>query len=972
MSTQFDKHKSDKIPFVKIGKPNKTGHKTIKNKTKKTKKNKTIYSPELIDKYKDLIQQTNENKQWSQSHSIKPDYWKLSNRKSSSGWIDKTFGTYRIKKQLDNYDEELDKNKNVKLFIHQKFLKDFLQPSSPYRGLLLYHGLGSGKSCSSISIAEGLKEFYPVYVLTPKSLQLNFKNELKKCGNVLYQLNQHWDFMKIDMENKEEVDFFMDTYHISKKRLLKFGGLWINNMEQPVNYNHLDNEERIQINQQIDEQIENDYKFIAYNGLRLNKINQMIENSETGNIFDNCVVVIDEVHNLVSTIANNSKIGTLLYKLLLEAKNVKIVLLTGTPIINYPHEIAIISNILRGLIKQYTIKIKTKGKIDIIHLENILTQINTIDQFFIEPRNNTIKITRNPYHFSNHYKEHNYLGVLQYNNEMLEKEWLETIKLILIENKYQLVDKIVEEDFKALPDIKKDFNHYFIDTNTNCVKNHILFKKRILGTISYYSGASQDLYPDINAINIVEIPLSDYQFKKYEVVRNIERELEGKSKSKNKSKDEDSFSSYYKVFSRMLSNFVFPEKIYRPYTQKLVNEIDIIDDAGNDQDDDIIDEPDVNFSKLKLKAWNSLVKEKDHLLTLDKLTLYSPKIKKMIENINNSPGNVFIYSQFKTLEGINTIALALQTNGYAPLKIGKNSDGDYIELFDNPEDIMKPKYAIFEGSDAEKDLLIKIFNNQLELLPTTLRNSLLQRDTNNLHGNLLKIMLATSSGAEGIHLENIRQVHITEPYWNPIRIEQVIGRAVRYKSHIHLPRNERNVDIFIYISIFTQNQLDNASFTLKTRDTNPIKQLDNTLPDVLVPTQYPCFTSDQHIFYVAYKKEKITKEFFSLMKEAAVDCNLNAIQNEDIKCFTFGSKVTDQDYSYIPNIKLDEGIAYQQQQQQKTQITGKKIMYNKQIYILSEDDGIVYDYHSWIGDSGKGNKAIIVGYLKGSQIEFLT
>ena len=73
----------------------------------------------------------------------------------------------------------------------------------------------------------------------------------------------------------------------------------------------------------------------------------------------------------------------------------------------------------------------------------------------------------------------------------------------------------------------------------------------------------------------------------------------------------------------------------------------------------------------------------------------------IIDKLNcTKKGNVFIYSQFKTLEGINTIALVLKTNGYSQFKLGKNNDGEYIQIYDSEDDIFKPKYAIFEGSDT--------------------------------------------------------------------------------------------------------------------------------------------------------------------------------------------------------------------------------------------------------------------------------
>jgi hypothetical protein len=47
-----------------------------------------------------------------------------------------------------------DMSKNSKeLFEHQKIVRDYLLAETPYRGLLFYHGLGSGKTCSSIAVA---------------------------------------------------------------------------------------------------------------------------------------------------------------------------------------------------------------------------------------------------------------------------------------------------------------------------------------------------------------------------------------------------------------------------------------------------------------------------------------------------------------------------------------------------------------------------------------------------------------------------------------------------------------------------------------------------------------------------------------------------------------------------------------------------------------------------------------------------
>lgn len=76
---------------------------------------------------------------------------------------------------------------NFDLLTHQLVIRKYLNLYTPYRGLLLFHGLGSGKTCTSIGVAEGMKSEKGIVLMTPASLKMNFFNELKKCGDVLYK-----------------------------------------------------------------------------------------------------------------------------------------------------------------------------------------------------------------------------------------------------------------------------------------------------------------------------------------------------------------------------------------------------------------------------------------------------------------------------------------------------------------------------------------------------------------------------------------------------------------------------------------------------------------------------------------------------------------------------------------------------------------------------------------------------------------
>ena len=80
------------------------------------------------------------------------------------------------------------------------------------------------------------------------------------------------------------------------------------------------------------------YQFISYNGLRPSHITSLTKGGKI-NPFDNAVIIVDEAHNLVSRIVNKlersqSSTSTSIYELLMKADNTKIILLSGTPIIN--------------------------------------------------------------------------------------------------------------------------------------------------------------------------------------------------------------------------------------------------------------------------------------------------------------------------------------------------------------------------------------------------------------------------------------------------------------------------------------------------------------------------------------------------------------------------------------------------------------------------------------------------------------
>jgi len=128
----------------------------------------------------------------------------------------------------------------------------------------------------------------------------------------------------------------------------------------------------------------------------------------------------------------------------------------------------------------------------------------------------------------------------------------------------------------------------------------------------------------------------------------------------------------------------------------------------------------------------------------------SPKIKRVIRDIKNGPGKTIVYSNYIG-------------SGITPLKDELTSQGYSVGTFTG------------QDTKSEKEKAIMDYNN-----------------------DKLDVLLLSASGGEGLDLKGTRQIQILEPHWNESRIEQVIGRGIRYKSHEHLPRREQNVQVKYY------------------------------------------------------------------------------------------------------------------------------------------------------------------------------
>ena len=1043
-----------------------------------------------------------------------------------------------------------DDSASVELLIHQKIVRDYLNIYSPYRGLLLFHGLGSGKTCSSIAIAEGLKTFKRIVVMTPASLRMNYIEEMKsKCGDLMYKKNQYWEFIS-SSGNPEltrvlsQILMFPDEKFVTTK-----GGAWMVNVTKPSNYEtELTPSQRLRVDQQIDEMIHMKYEFINYNGLRAEKLKSMTD-GYTHNPFDNAVVVIDEAHNFVSRIVNKLKNPTSmayrLYHFLLSAQNAKVVLLTGTPIINYPNEIAVLFNILRGNIDNWVFTIGDSGgaKLGMDAFKTIFGLTAGVagtgtgagrkaagggggaagafargiglsfDHMDYNARTKKLMITRNPFGFVRDYDavSSKYRGVIRRGDPaaiMSEDggaassaagggagvsviDTTSTDNGLLSDAAFEraIVQKLREHGisvvsassskqtpFTALPDKLDEFNGYFIDPSTLEFKNRDLFIRRILGLTSYFRSAQEKLLPTYDSatnFHLVEVEMSDYQFAIYSRVRDLERKQESDMKKKAKKRGAgaagagkkgagggegggegiyDDVSSTYRIFSRAFCNFVFPPSIRRPLpnddsaaaseinksaalggvpdagimgetheTAEMLaariarsmergsggggsgagakrgrkpkgatggdegegegevmdeNMLDGVTFEGDDEDEgemvitgehsDAVaasmaaeggrvagtaasgkksgtgaggkEERKAQYNVAIVKAMRDLKVSAGSFLIPDELATYSPKFLHLLHNIldRQHVGLHLVYSQFRTLEGIGILKIILETNGFSQFKLGKSSGGDWI-IDMTAEEQERPCFALYTGSETaeEKEIIRNIFNSKWKNVPKTITDQLNARTTNNMYGEVIKILMITASGAEGINLRNVRYVHITEPYWHPVRTEQIIGRARRICSHIDLPEELRTVDVFLYIMRFSARQV-----ATENDESLNIRMNDKSKTDGVTP-----MSTDQSLYEISNIKERITRQILTAVKESSFDCMIHATagSKERLNCYSFGMGVSEESLAYQPNIATEEDDKTQKLNKKTTSVKLRKLVVNGKEYAEDPDTHIIYD-----------------------------
>jgi hypothetical protein len=236
----------------------------------------------------------------------------------------------------------------------------------------------------------------------------------------------------------------------------------------------------------------------------------------------------------------------------------------------------------------------------------------------------------------------------------------------------------------------------------------------------------------------------------------------------------------------------------------------------------------------------------DDIFGMDKIKDYAPKIGSMLEKLQASQGINFVYSRY-VKAGILPLAVALERLGWT--RVFTSADARPVFKGDPV-----PRQCAFCEKKENTHKAVKghaftpacyvMLTGDVTLTPTFAETlNYASRWSNDLSaplGGRVKAILGSQITTEGLDLKCVRSIHILDPWYHLNRIEQIIGRGIRFCSHADLPLPFRNCLIYMYAL---------------------------TLPKIETP--------DLHAYRISAVKAKTIGLVQREMKIGAFDCNLN-------------------------------------------------------------------------------------------------
>ena len=641
----------------------------------------------------------------------------------------------------------------------QKFVSQFISPNTPYNGILLYHGVGVGKTCSAILAAEAFLQLSPknkVYILAPPAIQAGFYRTIFDSSRIVFgkddQQNHHEGctgnrYLELTqtLYEREKKDIELRVGRLINKRYAIMGYVAFRNMVRDI---------KAQIASTLPARRKEEQNTV------------LLQRALSG-----CFFIVDEAHNLRdategaededddlgdrSDASAGKKLTPMLREVLQKCEGNKLMLMTATPMYNSYKEIVSLLNLLL-----YVDKIPRREPGDSDNDIRLLTDSDIV--------------------FEKKTVGGKEIEVLSVSSEK---------KLIAIANSH--VSFMRGENPKAFP--------ARLDPSDDV---------RVQNWPAFSPNGTTELKADEKS-NVLQLPLVNCQ-------------LHGESLAVIQAMTEKLIASKgvgIRTIDTLLQagNCIFPgdgiegrtgsEGFQTWFSTRAV--------GGTFEGTRMSILPQyVPADADESYAWM--------VASEDGLGQASPKFNRVLNTIRTASGISFVYSRFVE-NGAVIFCLLLEANGYMPWGRSvplfskgpiqgpggrqcckcHRKQGEHpafvpteAETRDNHK-FSQAYYTLLTASDVntvEKQSLPLSPNNQAVINAA--------RSEENKDGHRIKVIVGSQVAGEGLDLRYIREVHILEGWFHLSKEEQIVGRGIRYCSHNALPKVKRNCTINLYVNTF--------------------------------------------------------------------------------------------------------------------------------------------------------------------------
>ena len=658
---------------------------------------------------------------------------------------------FRETKQPKITDETLEQNVcDVEEFEYtsaQKFVSQFMSPNTPYNGMLLYHGVGVGKTCSAILAAESFLQLSPknkVYILAPPAIQAGFYRTIFdssriKFGNESDEQNQH-----DGCTGNRYLDLTQTLYERDKKDIELRVNRLINKRYSIMGYVAFRNMVR-DILSQIPSTLSPERK-------QQQRVT-LLQRALSG-----CFFIVDEAHNLrdvseteddtdqVDDVGDRSdasagkKLAPMLREVLKTCEGIKLMLMSATPMYNNYKEIVSLLNLLLYVDKVDESELLRES--DIVFDKEVLTP---------ESEAKIVKVANGHVSFMRGENPRAFPSRLDPAPELRVQSW----PTFAPNGTLEIKPESQKENVLQLPLVKCELTGEPLEVIKNLTEKLVEAKGVGIRTIDTLLQAGNCIFPGEG--------------------------LDGRVGS-------EGFQTWFST-----------KAIPASFEGTRLNTLPQYVPADPDESYNWMIASDDGLGKASPK-FNRVLK------TIRTATGISFVYSRFVENgavifclLLEANGytpwgrSAPLFSKGSISGGRQCCKCDKRESNHPPYILGQQESRENHKF-------MPAYYALLTASDVNT-----VEKQSLPLSPNNTAVINMARSMENKDGHKIKVIVGSQVAGEGVDLRFIREVHILEGWFHLSKEEQIVGRGIRYCSHNALPKVKRNCTINLYVNTFPEN-----------------------------------------------------------------------------------------------------------------------------------------------------------------------